>query len=359
MGKKPNKISLLIAFIFNVMPIRLVKKIYGTNFETNCYNRSSMLHRMQWRRLNLKFKDKFKCYDYYRDILEAKGIAVETYREINYGIQFSASISGDSQTIRIYESKKKGVNPDFSLVKSTKILDALGNMDRSCSRFDKSKIEVPAISSMADIDQNEIIGTDESGKGDYFGPLVIAGAYADENMKKMLKVIGVDDSKKLKDVQIASMAIQIKEICKYDVVTIGNSKYNELYAKIDNLNKLLAWGHARVIENMLDKVNCSIVLSDQFGNPDLIQNALMKKGRNIHLEQRHRAEENIVVAAASILARNEFVERMDRMSDHYGIDFPKGASKKTILAGKEFVDRYGRERLSEVAKLHFKTTDSI
>lgn len=211
----------------------------------------------------------------------------------------------------------------------------------------------------ADIEGNAIIGTDESGKGDYFGPLVIAGVYADEYMKKELKKLGVDDSKKLKDSHIALLASKIKAVCKYQIVSIGNQKYNELYAKIGNLNKLLAWGHARVIENILNETDCEIALSDQFGNPELIESALMSKGKKIHLEQRPKAEQNIVVAAASILARNEFVERLRRLSDKHNLEFPKGASDKTIEVGKEFVRKHGREKLTAVAKLHFKTTSKI
>jgi ribonuclease HIII len=306
--------------------------------------------------LKLKFKDKFECYDYYRKMIVEKGGETGEYREINYGIQFQVKLLGESHTIRVYESKKNGVRADLSLVKSEGFRDMMLGKSES---LDKEKKNTPLSPGMADIDENEIIGTDESGKGDYFGPLVIAGVYADEKTKKILKTIGVDDSKKLKDDKISSMASEIKSICTYDIVTIGNAKYNELYGRIDNLNKLLAWGHARVIENMLEKVSCGIVLSDQFGSPELIKSALMNKGRSVHLEQRPRAEENIVVAAASILARNEFVERMDRMSREYGINFPKGASNRTVLVGKEFVEKYGKERLAEVAKLHFKTTLSI
>lgn len=212
----------------------------------------------------------------------------------------------------------------------------------------------------ADIEENAIIGTDESGKGDYYGPLVIAGVYADENMKKKLKELGVDDSKKLSDSHISLLASKIKEICKfYNVVVIGNQKYNELYSKLGNLNKLLAWGHARVIENILSRTECNIALSDQFGNPQLIKNALMNKGKNIHLEQRPKAEQNVVVAAASILARNEFVERIKDLSEKYNLEFTKGVSNKTIEVGKAFVKQCGKENLSDVAKLHFKTTSEI
>lgn len=306
------------------------------------------------------FKDKFECYRYYKHLIEKVGGEALEYKEINYGLQFKANICNQTHTIRIYESAKRGVNPDFSQVKDSGILKLLGGND---DKEDKSTVSPKAserpLALKSDSDSVALIGTDESGKGDYFGPLVIAGVYADERIKSILKEIGVDDSKKLKDSQISEIAKQIKEICIYDVVAIGNSKYNELYSKFNNLNKLLAWGHARVIENILENVDCDTALSDQFGSPDLIENALMEKGKKLNLEQRHRAEENVVVAAASILARHEFVECMEKMSKSYGIEFPKGASNRTIAAGNEFANKYGIQRLSEVAKLHFKTTERI
>lgn len=240
---------------------------------------------------------------------------------------------------------------------SLKIIAPKHLIDQYKNYFDDLKRD--SKKSLADIEENPIIGTDESGKGDYFGPLVIAGVYADENIKRQLRSLGVDDSKKIKDSHITLLAPKIKEICKHKVVVIGNEKYNELYSKINNLNKLLAWGHARVIENILEETDCNIALSDQFGSPELIENALMKKGKNITLEQRPKAEENVVVAAASILARNEFVNILSRMSRKYDLEFPKGVSQKTKDIGKEFIAKYGKENLNKVAKLHFKTTKEL
>lgn len=240
---------------------------------------------------------------------------------------------------------------------SLKIIAPKHLINQYINYFDDLKIDSKKM--LSDIEENPIIGTDESGKGDYFGPLVIAGVYADENIKRQLRSLGVDDSKKIKDSHIALLAPKIKEICKYKVVVIGNEKYNELYSKINNLNKLLAWGHARVIENILEETDCNIALSDQFGNPELIENALMKKGKDITLEQRPKAEENVVVAAASILARNEFVNILSRISRQYDLEFPKGVSDKTKDIGKIFIAKYGRDNLNKVAKLHFKTTKEL
>ncbi|TES52134.1 ribonuclease HIII [Halalkalibacterium halodurans] len=171
---------------------------------------------------------------------------------------------------------------------------------------------------MLEIDSiEEIIGTDESGKGDYFGPLVVAGVFVNSETYRKLKNMGVMDSKKLGDDQIKFLAGEIKKICPYSLVVIGNEKYNELYERIENLNKLLAWGHARTIENILQTVSCNFALSDKFGDEKFIKKALLEKGKEITLFQRTKAESNIAVAAASILARDEFVNRLHRLSIKY------------------------------------------
>lgn len=203
------------------------------------------------------------------------------------------------------------------------------------------------------------IGTDESGKGDFFGPLVIAGVCVDDKSKKLFAEIGVKDSKKLDDKKIKQLALKIKENSVYSSVVIMPQKYNELYLKFKNLNKLLAWGHARAIENILDKTSCEYALADKFGDESLIQNALMTKGRNIKLKQAVRAEADIAVAAASVLARAEFVKRMEEIEEKYMLPFSKGASSKVVEQAQKFVEEYSFEKLNEVAKMHFKTVNEI
>lgn len=206
----------------------------------------------------------------------------------------------------------------------------------------------------------ERIGIDESGKGDYFGPLVIAAVFVDATTQGELALMEVRDSKKISDGRILEMAPDIKTICPHSVIAIGPQKYNELYAKIKNLNRLLAWGHARALENLLERgVSCERAISDQFGDERLILNALQEKGRKIVLEQRTKAEADLAVAAASILARAEFLIRLKRLSEEIGTTLPKGASTAVELAGKMIVKKHGRERLQSVAKLHFKTTKVV
>lgn len=203
------------------------------------------------------------------------------------------------------------------------------------------------------------IGTDESGKGDFFGPLVVAGVLLDENNHIIFENLGIKDSKKLKDEQIVKMAKQIQKHSIYSVVAISNTKYNELYSKFKNLNKLLAWGHARVIENILEKQPCEYALSDKFGDESLIKNALQKHGKKITLEQRTKAESDLAVAAASVLARATFVQKMKYMENFYGCKFPKGCNDGVKKCAAEFVKKYAKERLNEVCKTHFKTYNEI
>lgn len=203
------------------------------------------------------------------------------------------------------------------------------------------------------------IGIDESGKGDYFGPLVIAAVYVDAATEAELALMQVRDSKKISDGRILEMAPDIRLVCPHSVVAIGPQRYNELYAKIRNLNRLLAWGHARALENLLDQVPCTRAISDQFGDERLILNALQAKGRAIVLEQRPKAESDLAVAAASILARAEFLLRLKRLSNEVGTTLPKGASPAVELAARMVVKKHGRERLGSVAKLHFKTTEAV
>lgn len=203
------------------------------------------------------------------------------------------------------------------------------------------------------------IGTDESGKGDFFGPLVIAGVLLDEKNRQIFIDLGIKDSKTLKDDQMIKMAQQIQKHSTFSTVVIPNQKYNELYQNFKNLNKLLAWGHARAIENILEKKPCEHALSDKFGDESLIKNALMKNGRSIKLEQRVRAESDIAVAAASVLARATFVQKMKQMENFYGLKFPKGCNSQVKTSAKMFIEKYGKERLSEVCKVHFKTYNEV
>ena len=208
------------------------------------------------------------------------------------------------------------------------------------------------------------LGVDESGKGDFFGPLSVAGAYVNESVVKAWKDSGIRDSKNISsDKRIRDLAELIRKTpgCITTVVPIGNESYNRLYDKMGSTNSILAWGHARVIENLMGlkyQMNPAPVraISDQFAyHKDTVAKALMPLGRSIELIQKHRAEEDLAVAAASILARNEFVQRLGKLEKQYQMVLPKGASAAVDAAAKEFVAKYGADKLANVAKMHFRT----
>ena len=206
-------------------------------------------------------------------------------------------------------------------------------------------------------------GIDESGKGDFFGPLVIAGVYVDREIARHLLSFGVTDSKRIgshkRIRQLADGILRTSGLAA-NIVLIGPEKYNSLYEKFTNLNDLLAWGHARVIENLLtQKPDCKRSLSDKFANERVIQHALLKQGRQIKIDQRTKAESDIAVAAASILARDKFVRWLDSRGKQLGIALPKGVSGAVKSAARAVVDKVGRDSLPTVAKMHFRTSAEV
>jgi ribonuclease HIII len=206
-------------------------------------------------------------------------------------------------------------------------------------------------------------GIDESGKGDFFGPLVIAGVFTDAAIARKLMDAGIMDSKRITSaarIRQLAAAIRATPGCAAEVVSIGPERYNEMHASFGNLNRLLAWGHARVIEKLsAARPDCPRALSDQFARPEVLQKALREKGLKIQLDQRTKAESDTAVAAASILARERFIDWLDQTSKACGVTLPPGASDAVVQAGRDFVARHGADALCKVAKLHFRTSSVV
>lgn len=202
------------------------------------------------------------------------------------------------------------------------------------------------------------IGTDESGKGDYFGPLVIAGVITNREEAVKLKAVGVKDSKLLSDNAIDEMVHLIKGIVKdnYNIIIITPATYNSLHEKMGNVNRILGWAHAKVIENLLIKTDVPEVISDKFGDESYIKRNLQEKGKVVKLHQFTKAERYTGVAAASILARNSF-NNWFKEKKALGMELPKGASSIVDKKVKEIRNTYDMAYLSQIAKLHFKTTN--
>ncbi len=223
----------------------------------------------------------------------------------------------------------------------------------------------PALSTTlpALVDTTPHFGVDESGKGDYFGPLVVAGVYTDERCAAELVRLGCKDSKSIPDdKKIHAIAEKIKKTAGvvYEIICIGPRRYNELYAEMGNLNRLLAWGHARVIAALHEKVpSCPRALSDQFANEWVLKRALGQRHIPVQLEQRTKAESDVAVAAASILARDRFVQWMQQTAAASQCPMPLGCAPHVTRAAQHFVATHGRDRLQDVAKLHFKVTQKL
>ena len=275
-----------------------------------------------------------------KDFLSSKGAVFDS-------VQYSLWRAKMNDFQAIYYSSGKLLLQGKNISDSVILINELLGIKEE--KIKDNNIEVPS----------KYIGTDESGKGDFLGPLVCAGVEVDASNRQKFIDLGIKDSKKLDDKKILELASKIKANAVHSVVVITPVKYNELYKKFNNLNKLLAWAHARAIENILEKSPCNFALADKFGDESLILNSLMEKGRKIELKQMVRAESDIAVASASVLARAEFVKRMKELENKYEMQLSKGASSSVLEEAKLFVSRYSYERLNEVAKMHFKTVLQI
>ena len=210
------------------------------------------------------------------------------------------------------------------------------------------------------------IGTDEAGKGDYFGSLAVAGVYVNPDTRTLLETIGVRDGKQLSDSQVKKLAHKMRENCAdcISLVELGPAEYNRQYDTFrnngQNLNNLLASLHSKVISDLLNEHReCRHVLVDRFAKEEVLATQLRRSlNLDIELVQMPKAESDVAVAAASIIARDAFLQRLEHLSRDYQIQLPKGAFQ-VIDTGKQFVERYGNEALHHVAKRHFRTTMDI
>ena len=259
----------------------------------------------------------------------------------------------------IFTAKKKGVS--FTLYESGKAV--VQGKDKG--EFIEFYLEPQVLGTFeyshpeADLDLTPRGGSDEAGKGDYFGPLTVCSLWAEEAEIQKLFELGIADSKTINDKKIVTLAPQIRKLCAHSIVRIFPQKYNELYRSFGNLNQLLAWAHASAIEELVGKSSCTRVLVDKFASEHLVERALARKNVKIDLTQRTKAEEDLVVAAASVLARDSFLDGMKRLEEQCGMPLPKGAGSPVLEAGKNLVREQGFEVLPSVAKLHFKTTEQL
>ena len=223
---------------------------------------------------------------------------------------------------------------------------------------------------------NAWIGTDEAGKGDYFGPLVAAAVYVDAECRETFTDLGITDGKRLSNGRVQKLAESLRDGHSQHIAVVEKmpAAYNSLYAALrsrgENLNHLLASLHAEAIWTLANRVGAKHALVDQFAKNDLITPRLSPRANNtlflqrgaaafgIKIKQVTKAERDIAVAAASIIARDAFLTAMDALSETYQMCLPRGAYQ-VVEAGREFVKLHGIDALKNVAKLHFNLTDAV
>ena len=277
-----------------------------------------------------------KTLQTFRVFLQEKKFAIQEERQIDYGHQFKIVNGDDVVTVNFYTTGKVLVQGKASDLKS-EIESWAGQSSPSPTQTGAARI-----------------GMDESGKGDYFGSLVAAAVYVDTATEPKLIRLGVKDSKALGESRIMELENDVKILCPHAIVEFNPQRYNALFDEMRNMNKVLAHGHATALEKVLDQVSCNLAILDQFGDERYVKNALLVKGKQIKLEQRPRAESDVAVAAASILARAGFVRSIETLSKLVALDLPKGASDPSIDdVRQKIIKQHGQEMLSKVAKLHF------
>lgn len=292
-----------------------------------------------------------KIIDRYLNLLSGQGLKITLPERREYNYEGLVSSGKESIKLQVFFGKK-GIKTILQGNKESDLYKRVSSILFGGNLFPVNEVSEP----------ESYIGIDESGKGDYFGPLVIAGVFVDIEIKSKLLKSGVKDSKELSDYKIKIIAAEIKNILtakNYNVVAINPEKYNHLYLKIENVNKLLAWGHSRVLENILSNVKTMDAISDKFGNENYILSSLMAEGKKINLIQTHKGERFTGVAAASILAREKLIDWFIKQQKDLKINLPKGASSLTETAAKNIIKEFGEDYLSKIAKLHFKTTKKI
>ncbi len=290
-------------------------------------------------------------------LLEQRGIQISEQKEIAYGLQLKVQRADQRANINLYYSEKRGLSQVVGAPKGSGLKDELQMLLMG---------EAPSSTDAGFHLWYAWIGSDECGKGDYFGPLIVTAFFCTREQLPELAKIGVQDSKKLSDSSICTVAKQVytRFPGQQSSLILKPTKYNELIAGFKqqgrNLNDLLAWTHHKVISDLLERdFSAEGVIIDQFSKAQKAKARLSPGNPDLQIIERTGAERDLAVAAASILSRYQFLEARAQLDRRFAMRLPLGAGPGVIKAGKEFVQKYGRERLAEVAKIHFKTTQSL
>ena len=207
------------------------------------------------------------------------------------------------------------------------------------------------------------VGSDEVGTGDYFGPVVVTATYVKKEDVEKLEKLGVGDSKKITDEKIKKITPELIKIVKYRSMILTNQEYNEKYTKDINMNKIKAILHNKVLYQLMteEKPEVDYIVVDEFARENRYYeylNGIPNIQRNITFMTKAE-DKNLAVAAASIISRYIFLKKFDKLSDSIHIPLPKGAGRDVDEIGEEIVEKYGEEKLKDIAKVNFKNTDRI
>ena len=207
------------------------------------------------------------------------------------------------------------------------------------------------------------VGSDEVGTGDFFGPIFVTAAYVKKEDVERLEKLGVGDSKKITDDKIKNITPELIKIVKYRSMIVTNKEYNEKYTKELNMNKIKAILHNKVLYQLIneEKPNIDYIVVDEFARENRYYeylNGIPNIQRNITFMTKAE-DKNLAVASASIISRYIFLKEFDKLSDSVHIPLPKGAGHDVDKIGEEIVEKYGEEKLQEIAKVNFKNTDRI
>jgi len=282
-----------------------------------------------------------------RDALETRGVALTEAPHAHW----QAKVPGGS--ITFYRSGKlliqgKGAAEWGETLAPRNVLGTGARFDSALAKHPPGGVDVWA-------------GSDESGKGDYFGPLVVCAARVSKEQLGLLDELGVADCKALSDQKVLDATPLLRAAVDHEVISIGPERYNELYNKMGrNLNRLMAWAHARALENLITaSPDIELAVVDRFTPNDRLDRALLENSQKVELIQRPRAEDDPAVAAASIIARGLFLMGLRKLGKQFGMKIPKGAGGPVLAAAKKFLVTYGADDLGQVAKLHFRTTEKV
>lgn len=286
---------------------------------------------------------KQKMIEYYKDKVRDK--------KIPYAI-FQAQ--EEDTVITLYESGKamfQGTSADVDAAMWGTVLD---NTKEKKEEQKKKDLKYHNCSS---------VGSDEVGTGDYFGPIVVTAAYVKKEDVERLEKLGVGDSKKITDEKIKKITPELIKIVKYRSMILTNKEYNEKYTKDINMNKIKAILHNKVLYQLMteEKPNVDYIVVDEFAREKRYYEYLEEIPniqRNITFMTKAE-DKNLAVASASIISRYIFLKEFDKLCDSIHIPLPKGAGKDVDEIGEEVVEKYGEDKLKEIAKFNFKNTDRI